>query len=319
MLALDAYAGPAATLVYNTATALAGSASGGTGPYTYAWSTVSAPSHGVVTLSNASSATSNCTLTGPNGSYVLRLTVTDAVLATATDDVTLTLSATLAQVAGTPLLNWDANSLSDGTVSSWASTGSDVTAATQSTAANKPTRSATSFNTSYPGVTFDGNDILKAILSTPIAIGTRVFAFFVAQYTDVSGGQSTIGIITSNDDGTAVLELYKTAGGNVTLYREDSSGGGTTTGAAANTSPHVFQVGFTASGTGALVIDNTASNSTQTGTPTASINHFRIGAEDDSGGAGFKGVVAQVLVYSAALTAADKYAIDALMRVAWGL
>ncbi len=87
---LVADAGPDATLVIDTPTALAGAASNGVAPYTYLWSVVSKPALGAVAFVSATVANTNVTLSGATGAYVLLLTVSDSAAQTATDDVTLT-------------------------------------------------------------------------------------------------------------------------------------------------------------------------------------------------------------------------------------
>lgn len=65
------------------------SASGGTAPYSYAWSKVSGPTGSFL---NANQAATTFDPSGGAGTYVLRCTVTDAASAVAQDDLTLNVS-----------------------------------------------------------------------------------------------------------------------------------------------------------------------------------------------------------------------------------
>lgn len=82
-------AGPNAPAVLGVPQALAGSASGGTAPYTFLWSVQSKPVGGVVAFVDATNPTTNVTLSGAEGVYVLKLIAHDAVGTVAGDTVTL--------------------------------------------------------------------------------------------------------------------------------------------------------------------------------------------------------------------------------------
>jgi len=98
--AFIALAGPRATFVDYDAHALSGGAIGGTAPLTYAWTVVSKPVGSTVTFDDDTDPTSDVTLEGDNGEYVLRLTVTDDDSVVRSDVTTLTLNAPLAADAG---------------------------------------------------------------------------------------------------------------------------------------------------------------------------------------------------------------------------
>lgn len=70
--------------------ALNGSVSDGVAPYTYAWSCISRPTRGTYSLSNSAVASPTITLRGAIGEYRFRVTVTDSVGRTGTDEVVIT-------------------------------------------------------------------------------------------------------------------------------------------------------------------------------------------------------------------------------------
>lgn len=74
--------------------ALDGSASSGIPPYTYLWTVISAPVGGAVVFDDDTDPTTNAT-PDTEGEYTLRLTVTDAIAATDSDDVVMTAEAAL--------------------------------------------------------------------------------------------------------------------------------------------------------------------------------------------------------------------------------
>jgi hypothetical protein len=74
---LHANAGPAQSAFLGVPIALAGSASGGTAPYSFAWSVFSAPVGGVATFMDATDPTSDVTFSVAEGNYRLLLTAFD--------------------------------------------------------------------------------------------------------------------------------------------------------------------------------------------------------------------------------------------------
>ena len=105
---LAANAGPDDSVEIDTNVALAGSATGGATPYTYAWSVVSSPGGSTVTFSDSTSATSNVQADIP-GSYTLRLTVTDNDSTVDTDDMVLTVTAPALVASAGPDANTQIN------------------------------------------------------------------------------------------------------------------------------------------------------------------------------------------------------------------
>ncbi len=85
-------AGADASTVVDIPSSLLGTVSGGTAPYTYAWSKVSGP--GTLTFGTAT-AIGTTVSTPTDGTYVVRLTATDFLGATLSNDLTLYVSAAL--------------------------------------------------------------------------------------------------------------------------------------------------------------------------------------------------------------------------------
>lgn len=74
---------------------------------------------------------------------------------------------------------WDAADLADGAVTTWADKIAGI-APTQATSGNRPTKSSTSFNGAYAGVTFDGtNDVLSTTSFTALQGLTQDNVFIV--------------------------------------------------------------------------------------------------------------------------------------------
>lgn len=88
-----ANAGSDQSVITGAAVTLSGSATGGTAPYSYAWTQLSGTT---VTLSSASAQSPTFTAPGTGGTLTFRLTVTDAASQTSTDDVSITVTAPVA-------------------------------------------------------------------------------------------------------------------------------------------------------------------------------------------------------------------------------
>jgi hypothetical protein len=160
--------------------------------------------------------------------YDVRANATNAVATTTSN----TLSAWTPLLLGSKLLEWwDANTLSNGAVASWAGQKGAATLV-QGTGAAQPTKSATSIvapdASTYPGVSFDGGDILStADLGTAIdALGlVSVFAAvqdtqtgstakIIVEYT-ATWSSGTGGFFLAVNDGIAgCVEAGSRAGGN---------------------------------------------------------------------------------------------------------
>jgi hypothetical protein len=79
---------PSGTVTSNTATA---AASGGTSPYTYAWTFVSGDTFTLSAASSAATTFSRLLFAGSTAQGTYRVTATDAASATATADITVNL------------------------------------------------------------------------------------------------------------------------------------------------------------------------------------------------------------------------------------
>jgi hypothetical protein len=313
---LTARAGADAIVTYGSPFALAGSASGGTAPYSYAWTLRSRPNRTKVTLANSAIANATATVEGPNGAVVLRLTVTDADGNTAYDEKTLTLNATLAEIlSGNILLNYDARDIPNGAVASWPSSGSDTTAMAQASAPAQPVRSGTAFNTIYPGVVFDGvDDELLVTLSTPIPAGSRPYAFVVAALNSTVGSGT---IFHANTAVTGASQLTMDYSGGLFRYNRINAAANDTnkTTGPADTSPHVFGLGCVVD-TCAFAVDGCEYAGSVTGALDNLINRVRLGSNSTLHG---NVTVAHAIVCGSMPDVSRIAAVNALLRSTWGL
>jgi hypothetical protein len=92
---------------------------------------------------------------------------------------------------------WSADDLSDGVVTTWTDSIGAI-APTQATADRKPVRAATSFNTSYAGVTFDGSDDRLTVASSgslPSSTASSEIHALVSQ--GYAGATTSVGTVLS--------------------------------------------------------------------------------------------------------------------------
>ncbi len=218
-------------------------------------------------------------------------------------------------------LDWYADSLSDGAVTSWPSVGPRTDSLAQATAGKKPTRSATSF-LGLPGVTSDTGDTLAVTLANPLVAGTRPYAFIVAKLNAIAGVGIIYKMAVSPETGDQV-EIYHGTGGagdqKINHYRDDSVGATAATSGAADTLPRLYECGFTAGGAGTHVVDGAARNSIRTGTPATNVVLIRLFADDATPTSGSSATIARVIVCNAEPSEAVKRQLRAYLRVQYGL
>lgn len=197
----------------------------------------------------------------------------------------------------------DAYSLSASPVSSWADLSGNGRHATQGTGSKQPTWGATAFNTSYPGVTFDGtDDFLRTVgftLDQPFHV-VLVCNLATTAVNDVL-----------YDGVAAQAAIYQgVAGGNAYLYA--GSNGPLK---AISTVPHVLS-GVFDNASSTLALDNGAAATGTTGT--ANPGGVTLGA-DLAGSAAANVVIAACWVFSAALSVANETALVRYLGSRYGI
>lgn len=153
--------------------------------------------------------------------------------------------------------------LNGGNVSSLPNRGIDGAPAIQSTAANQPAFSATSFN-GGPGITFDGvNDSLQAALNSVIAIGQRPFVWVVGQFLALADNFVLLEL-SQNPETSSGIRIAPVAP-NLTAHTDDAGAAETITTIASDTNRHLFGYGLLSTTTGKARIDGSTFNGTLTG------------------------------------------------------
>lgn len=148
--------------------------------------------------------------------------------------------------------DYNADGLTAGAIASWADDGLDGVALTQGTGGKQPVASATSFG-GNPGVTFDGSDdAIQCTLATPIASGSRIYVWFVAQFTALPANDGSPWEL-ADDPRTAPFNLYQ----DLTNVVFQDAGNGDYITVAADTSRHLFEACFIGSATARFVVDGT--------------------------------------------------------------
>jgi hypothetical protein len=110
---------------------------------------------------------------------------------------------------------WNADDLSTGAVTTWTDSIGGI-APTQGTAANRPTKAATSFNGAYGGVTFDGtNDFLLVASTGALPIGTNGSSIHALVSQDQAAAVTTTrAVLSYGQSGTRALQRIVTTGTN---------------------------------------------------------------------------------------------------------
>jgi hypothetical protein len=145
-------------------------------------------------------------------------------------------------------------------VSSWPDYNNNC-ALTQATGSAQPTFSASSFN-SGPGVTGDANDDrLIGTLTSTIASGKRPYMMIV--FARVSGATQYVAALRDAANTGSWIDLYY-----LTVWGIDRKGSDAqeqkSTAISTDTNRHLIEIGLTASGTNAIVVDGSGTNTTKT-------------------------------------------------------
>ena len=237
-----------------------------------------------------------------------------------------------------PALWLDASDLSASPVSAWNDKSGNSRNFAQATGANQPAYSATSFNTSYPGVTFDGS---SDFMSAGDTLDMRTNSLTV---------MSVVRYATGTNPGVIIAKTRYAAGsGRWVLYRA-MSGGGLGSGTQYNT---VLQPDFlpgailqvadssTSARINGFVLDRSTSgsckiwdNGTNTASATFTGNSTDFNNTDElwlgtyqnpsgttppTGGSYLNGVIAEVVVVQTAMSDTDRQKLEGYLAWKWGM
>jgi hypothetical protein len=168
----------------------------------------------------------------------------------------------------------------------------------QGVGAAQPVYGATAFH-GGPGLTFDGvNDYLLATLTSALASGTRPYAWIVGNVT-LNAITYLASLLASTSGGTlGYLTLYSSAiGGQFRSERSDGvSGASANWSGTANTSRHLFEIGWTAGGSNTIVVDGVGANGAQATALSTPINYVQLGAVRVPASFALGGALARVIV-----------------------
>lgn len=191
-----------------------------------------------------------------------------------------------------PVFGVDAFSLSASPVSSWVDLGSGGHNLTQATGSKQPLWGATAFNTSYPGVTFDGvDDFLQAALFT---LAQPLHYFLVCNLVVTSANKVMI------DGRGAQAAIYQAiSAGNATVYA-GSNGPNKVIG----TTPHVISAKLN-NASSSIALDG---GSAATGTSgAANPGGVTLGADlTGAGGSNANVIFGAAWIFSPILSASDE-------------
>jgi parallel beta-helix repeat protein len=324
-----ASAGPDQTITQPGSATLSGSASDDglpSGSLSTTWSQVSGP--GTATFLNASAAATSATFSAA-GSYVLRLTASDGALA-ASDEVGVTVNPQQGSSPTIPTQNlslWlqaDAGvTLNGSTVAQWADQSSSGTHAAQPTALNQPALLTNAVN-GKPALRFDGvNDYLSFTLPVNGLSGLTMI-LVSASLLDVDGGWNGVANAPLFWNETASWgTLHLSPFQRMVKYRFG-------TGQASNLPAHTRPVTLNAAYSLTTAVKSASTESlyvngmqvlAQSGKLTALANirdtgNLGRGYNDDTF---FNGDIAEVLVYTRALTDAERQQVEQYLLSKYGI
>jgi collagen type I/II/III/V/XI/XXIV/XXVII alpha len=198
----------------------------------------------------------------------------------------------------------------------WSGSGNHIA---QGNTGNQPPYGATAFNTSYPGLTFSGAQLLRRSI-TALPAGTLISVFAVGQMSNVGGDNRIVsfGVAGSTDTtGTHYIPLLRYG---TLAFITSYSGGDLAAGAATYDTPAVF--GTVPSGTQHTAYSNgTASSTSFTYPSTYAPSAFGIGAD---GSASFvssplTGIISEVVIVTGAISSADIDRVNGYLAWKYGL
>lgn len=176
----------------------------------------------------------------------------------------------------------------------------------QVTGANQPLWDATGLLGMPCSVNDDGPRKIAVTLASAIPLGSRIYIMIIAQVTTNANG---LYLFSACDAGGAnVLLSHQDTATNWNAWRQEGPGGGQfelINAIAHDTSPHRFELGYTAGGTAARVIDGTANNTAISGTGVANMTQIRLHQRYDAS-SGLRSKIAEVVALKNEPTAGRK-------------
>lgn len=147
-------------------------------------------------------------------------------------------------------------------------------ALSQSSSSLRPAFEATGWNGGPSGLGDGTDDFLYNTLSPALASGTR--PYYLVVYQNVSGTSNKTFASLLDNTGNNSLRTYVNDATNFFLARTENSVLGNSAIAPTDTNKHLFEAGFTASGSNSFCKDSTCTSNARTGTPAADLTHFSL-------------------------------------------
>ena len=237
-----------------------------------------------------------------------------------------------------PALWLDASDLSASPVSAWNDKSGNSRNFAQATGAHQPAYSATSFNTSYPGVTFDGSSDFMSAGDT-LDMGTNSLTVMSAVRYATSNNSGTIIAKTRYAGGAGRWTLYRTLTGSTfgsgtqydTVLQPDFLPGAILQVANSSTSARINGFVLDRSTSGSCKIWDNGSNTasaTFTGNTTDFNNTDQLwlgafqnpsGTTPPTAGSYLNGVIAEVVVVQTAMSDTDRQKLEGYLAWKWGM
>jgi len=228
---------------------------------------------------------------------------------------------------GTDLVAWwkaDAGvTESGGAVSQWDDQSGNGWHLTQGTSGSRPIYSATGFNSSYPGITFDGTDDFLAVSSVTGLSGAsacsvfvvmrwdetlsdayaRIFSFWDADYANGYGNANSF--IIQRENLTSNIQFGGNSAYTSTTVTDDTN----------------YRLGGVWDGSNVtLYKNNVASTPTSKSMTLSGPATIRISKEGSGGGTAYvSGIYAEVFVLKKAPDSTERSTIDSYFTTTWGL
>jgi hypothetical protein len=138
----------------------------------------------------------------------------------------------------------------------------------QGTAGARPAYEATGWNGGPSGLADGSDDYLIASLSPAIASGTRPYIFVAFQRVSGTSNNTVAGIL--DNTGNNQIRIYvNNASDYLGVRTDNSTSGNSGLSGKVDTNRHLFEMGYTASGTSSFVFDGTGYDNARTAAPAA--------------------------------------------------
>lgn len=225
-------------------------------------------------------------------------------------------------------LKADAISSTDGTaISTWSDSSGTGNDATQATGANQPIYRTNIIN-GMPAVDFDGSNDRMAVTTTGFPSGNADFTM-IGVHLPVSASDKRVFVFGQSTAGTRTNAVMTVLDGNTFENSIGSTGSDldwdlptNTTSNNIRTAPVVQTFRYTASSLlmeGFAPVQNTSSSTTLNGSASLSTSLARLGSNSSSNANFYEGYIAEFILYSSAITDAQRIGIEAYLMQKYGL